>query len=308
MDEKVIHALIPARSGSKGITNKNIILYNGVPLMVHSIKQAIGCKYISRVIVSTDSKKYRDIAIEAGAEVPFLRPPELSGDTNRDYDFFIHYISHLKSIDSPLPDIIVQFRPTTPTRDENTIEDTIRTFLNPMIYNNYHSLRTVVPVKKSPYKMYNIVPYMDNRNQSNNINNNINNIKNEPRLLNLKPLFGHLIHPNNTSIIYEPYNAPRQLLPNCYLHDGYIDIVKTDTLINRQSVSGDKIYPYVRNIDEEQIEDIDTYSDLKNATKSSSISENNYPNKDDIDIGNDNTMDQVLDNTGIMAIGFRLNK
>ena len=73
-------AVIPARSGSKSIKDKNIILYKKKPLICHSIQTAIKSKIINRVIVSTDSEKYKKIAVKCGAEVPFLRPKKLSGD------------------------------------------------------------------------------------------------------------------------------------------------------------------------------------------------------------------------------------
>ena len=69
-----IIAIIPARSGSKRIKDKNIKKYKGIPLISHSIKHSLKSKYIQRTIVSTDSEKYAKIAVKYGAEVPFLRP------------------------------------------------------------------------------------------------------------------------------------------------------------------------------------------------------------------------------------------
>ena len=87
-----IVALIPARSGSKGVSNKNIRPLAGFPLIAYSIKAALKSKLIDRVIVSTDSEEYAEIAREYGAEVPFLRPSELSGDIATDKQFFKHAI------------------------------------------------------------------------------------------------------------------------------------------------------------------------------------------------------------------------
>ena len=75
-----ILCIIPARSGSKGIIDKNIIDYNGKPLLSWSIIQAKNSKYKMRIIVSTDSEKYKKIAIEYVAEITFLRPPQISED------------------------------------------------------------------------------------------------------------------------------------------------------------------------------------------------------------------------------------
>lgn len=73
-------AIIPARSGSKGLPNKNIKCLNGVPLMAYTIKAALDSGMFDRVMVSTDSKEYAEIARQWGAEVPFLRSPETSTD------------------------------------------------------------------------------------------------------------------------------------------------------------------------------------------------------------------------------------
>ena len=83
-------ALIPARSGSKGIPHKNIATFRGKPLLAHSISQAKQSSLVTRVIVSTDSSLYADISSRYGAEVPFLRPPEISGDFSTDLEAFVH--------------------------------------------------------------------------------------------------------------------------------------------------------------------------------------------------------------------------
>ena len=81
-----ILCLIPARSGSKGIKNKNILKVNGFPMLVWSIKQAQESKYSKymKIVLSTDSEEYRKIGLKYGAEVPFLRPNEISGDLSTD--------------------------------------------------------------------------------------------------------------------------------------------------------------------------------------------------------------------------------
>ena len=89
-------AIICARSGSKGLKNKNILKIAGVPLIGHSIKMAKSLKNISKVIVSTDSKKIASIAKKFGAEVPFLRPKDLSTDKSREIDAWKHAIDFYK--------------------------------------------------------------------------------------------------------------------------------------------------------------------------------------------------------------------
>jgi CMP-N,N'-diacetyllegionaminic acid synthase len=234
----IILCLVPARSGSKGIIDKNIKILNNKPLLCHSIDQAKESKYYKnkqmRIIVSTDSEKYANIAKEYGAEIPVLRPSEISQDLSTDFEFMKHMIDYLKENENYNPDIILQLRPTQPLRNVNDIDKCLDIFINN--YEEYDSLRTVVPYEKSPFKMY--------------------EVKNNK----LTPLFKTLIV--NEKIIDEPFNQCRQLLPQTYLHNGYIDILKP-YLLNDGKISGDRIYPYIMN--KEDTIDIDTYDDWNNA-------------------------------------------
>lgn len=89
-------AIIPARGGSKGVPKKNIKDLNGKPLISYTIKAAIDSKIFEKVIVSTDSKEIADVAIFYGAEVPFLRPKEISGDLTSSDDVIIHALSYMQ--------------------------------------------------------------------------------------------------------------------------------------------------------------------------------------------------------------------
>ena len=230
----IILCLIPARSGSKGIPDKNIKLLNNKPLMAHSIEQAKGTKYYEnkqmRIVLTTDSKQYADIGKEYGAEVPVLRPSEISQDLSSDLEFMKHMIDYLRITENYNPDIILQLRPTQPMRKIEDINKCLDLFIEN--YENYDSLRTIVPYEKSPYKMYEI-------------ENNA-----------LKPLFSNVTIDNKN--IIEPYNQCRQLLPQTYLHNGYIDILKT-SLVTDGKISGDKILPYLMN--KNDTIDIDTLDD-----------------------------------------------
>ena len=117
-----ILCLIPARSGSKSLVDKNIKLLNNKPLLSYSINQAKNSKHNMRIIVSTDSRKYADIANEYGAETPFLRPDEISQDDSTDYEFIKHAIEWLNVNESYYPDIILQLRPTQPARKISDID------------------------------------------------------------------------------------------------------------------------------------------------------------------------------------------
>ena len=242
-DLKIL-CIIPARAGSKGVPNKNIKLFRGQPLLTWSIQQslALNQKFNVRTIVSTDSQDYASIAKEYGAEVPFLRPESISGDYATDLECFQHCIEWLENNEHYIPDIILHLRPTQPLRDVSLIETCLLLFIKNI--ESYDSLRTVIPMEKSPFKMYMIDDKMENK------NNNSEKNKHEY----LVPLIQHY---KNMS---EPYNQARQLLPPCYLHNGYIDIMKNET-IKKNSLSGNNIYPYVMN-SEDNI-DIDTLDDWK---------------------------------------------
>lgn len=109
--KKEVIAIIPARGGSKGIPRKNIIDLCGKPLIAYSIEVALNAKLIDRVIVSTDDEEIAEISKCYGAEVPFLRPKELSGDHSSLIDAMEFTLNKLKSMNY-YPDIIVHLFPT----------------------------------------------------------------------------------------------------------------------------------------------------------------------------------------------------
>jgi len=231
----IIHALIPARGGSKSIPKKNIRRYDRYPLLVHSILAAQEIPSISRIVVSTDCEETRQIALKHGADVPFLRPSNISGDLSTDLECFQHYISWLKIMGQELPDIIVHLRPTYPGRKNCILDNCLKKFLR--VKNDYSSLRTVIPLDKSLFKMYTID-------------------KKENTLTPTYTEFGE---------IKEPYNQVRQILPTTYLHNGCIDIVKRET-IEKGSITGDKIYAFV--MEKEETYDIDTEEDWERSLES----------------------------------------
>ncbi|MCX6984288.1 MAG: pseudaminic acid cytidylyltransferase [Lentisphaerae bacterium] len=90
-------AIIPARIGSKRIPKKNIRLFLGKPMISYSIEAAKESGVFDRVLVSTDSPEIASIANEYGAETPFLRPPELSGDHTTTDEVLLHSLSWLNT-------------------------------------------------------------------------------------------------------------------------------------------------------------------------------------------------------------------
>lgn len=216
-------AVIPARSGSKSIKDKNIRMIDGKPMLAYSIEHGLKTQYIDRVIVSTDSEKYAEIAKKYGAEVPFIRPAEYAADTSLDIDVFKHALSYLKEKEDYIPDIVVQLRPTYPIRNIQDIENMIRYLIE---HPDVDSVRCVAPAKEIPYKMW----FMD-----------ANGI--------LEPVIKD---------ISECYNMPRQQLPKVYYQNACIDVFRTSVVMEKNSMTGDVIAGYY--MDENF--DIDTDEDF----------------------------------------------
>ena len=112
--------LICARGGSKGVPNKNIRIIHKKPLIAHTIEKAINSKIFSHVIVSTEDKKIAKISERYGAEIPFIRPKKLSGNTTPIGDVFVHAIKKLETLDYEF-DIFVNLDCTVPFIDEKDI-------------------------------------------------------------------------------------------------------------------------------------------------------------------------------------------
>ncbi len=217
-----IIAVIPARGGSKSIPKKNLVNFCGKPLISYSIEIAKKCSSIDRVIVSSDDNEIIDVALKYGAEVPFIRPKEISQDDTTDYPVFEHCLKYLNDYEGYKPDIIVQLRPTSPLRTPEMVEKAIHKLISRP---EADSVRSVCEPSQNPFKMWMI--------------NNSGFI--EPLLKDEK---------NN-----EPYNQPRQNLPYVYWQNGYIDVTRYSTIIEKKSMTGDQILPLV--VDNNEIIDID---------------------------------------------------
>lgn len=114
-------ALIPARGGSKGIPRKNIKELAGKPLIVWTIEAALRSSLLSAVVVSTDDSEIANIAREAGAQVPFMRPSELAQDSTPGIDPVMHAVAHLPGFDS-----VLLLQPTSPLRTTKDIDECLR--------------------------------------------------------------------------------------------------------------------------------------------------------------------------------------
>jgi len=133
-----IVAFIPVRGGSKGLPKKNIRELAGKPLVAWSIEQALKSELIDRVIVSTDCLEIAEVAREYGAEVPFIRPPDISHDTATTESAMLHCCSYLEA-HNELPDLFVLVQATSPVRSEGQFDNALLYFQK----NNYDSLLAV---------------------------------------------------------------------------------------------------------------------------------------------------------------------
>jgi len=226
-------ALIPARGGSKSIPRKNIIDFAGHPLISYSIAAGLAAETVSRVIVSTDDEEIAEISRRYGAETPFMRPDEHAGDHTPDLPVFLHALTWLAENEGYEPDIIVQLRPTSPFRRVRHIDDAVYRLIG---HPEADAIRTVCIPFQNPFKMWRIEP--------------------DGFML---PIGRDLGVPK------EPYNQPRQVLPEIYWQTGYVDAAWSDTLIKKNSMTGDLILPLI--IDPSEWVDIDSPDDWRRAER-----------------------------------------
>jgi len=222
-----IIALVPARSGSKGLKDKNILPLGGHPLISFSIIAAKQSELINEVYVTTDSEKYCQISESYGATVPFLRPAKISKDMSTDKEFFLHFIGWCISERKKIPDMIVHLRPSTPLRDFRLIDKAIQKLID---NSGASALRSCQNTELTPYKMFFAKDdYM------------------KPCMVDAK--------------YKESYNQPRQVFPKTFLPNGYVDIIRPAVLLDTGRLHGDKI---LLNLTPETA-DIDNINDYKSA-------------------------------------------
>lgn len=146
LEEKRILALIPARGGSKGIKDKNILEVNEKPLIAYSIEAAKDSRYIDKVVVTTDSEKIANVAKLYGAKIPFIRPQELASDSTATLDVVLHALKELKSENF---DVLILLQPTSPLRTTKDIDCALEKFFE----GNCVSLVSVSEAEDSPILM-----------------------------------------------------------------------------------------------------------------------------------------------------------
>ncbi len=231
IDNQTVISIIPARGGSKGLPGKNIRSLVGHPLIAYSIQASLSCPFIDRTIVSTDSEEIATIARQYGAEVPFIRPEALATDLSTDIEAFTHALHWLETHEQYRPDIVVHLRPTSPIRFLTDINTCIRKL---QTHSEADSLRVVTLSPITPFKMW----WVDDADAP------------------MRPLL-------NAEGIAEPFNEPRQKLPQTYWQTGTLDITRRRTILEKQSMTGTIILPFV--VDNRFVADIDDLASFERA-------------------------------------------
>lgn len=205
-----IIALIPARSGSQRIKNKNIVNLHGKPLIGYSVISAKKSLIFDKIFVSTNSKNYAFIAKKFGAEVPFLRPNDISGAESSDYEWVNFTLKKLKKMGENFTHFFI-LRPTSPFRSHKTIRRAWKIFTN---YKGAESLRAIELCKQHPAKIWRL-------------KNNI--------ILPLfkKKKFGQPMH-----------NLQYKSLPKYYIQNASLEISRVSVLDKYKTITGKKIIPF----------------------------------------------------------------
>jgi len=219
--------VVGARSGSKSIPNKNIKPLLGKPLMAWIIEAAKEASLIDRVVVSTDSEAYAAVARKYGAEIPFLRPAEISADDQPDITYLQHAVRWLEDHENWKPDIVLRLPPTSPLCTSESIDACIQLLIDD---EDATSSRTITLAPKHPYKLW--------------------KIEGEE----LKPFI-----PKEITGFSEPSNSPRQGFIPAYMHVDAI-AVRYDTLMRDNLLTGSRVR--FREIPKDDAVDIDTELDF----------------------------------------------
>ncbi len=222
--DDLVVAIIPARSGSKGVKNKNVRCLQGYPMISYSIVAARMSNSINRVIVSTDSERYGRIAQYYGAEVPFLRPAELALDMSSDIEFMEHAINWLYENEGFVPEYFVHLRPTYPLRNYQLINEAVNRMKSDL---SATSLRSAHKAEVSPFKWFqkNIDGYF-------------------------RPMYDNMT--------LDDANKPRQVFPDIFITDGYVDVLRVENIIKNDCIHGNRMIGFV--VDDGI--DVDTMKDM----------------------------------------------
>jgi CMP-N,N'-diacetyllegionaminic acid synthase len=207
-----ILGVVPARGGSKSVPRKNIRPIAGKPLIAYTVLAGTASRHINRVVVSTDDEEIADVARQFGAEVPFLRPAHLAEDDVTDLPVFAHCLNWLEEHEGYRPNIVVHLRPTAPLRTAAHIDGAIDVLLESP---EADSVRSVCPAPQHPLKIWRVEDGW------------------------LAPFVPEVI-----SGIAEAFNQPRQQLPQSFVQNGAVDVIRAPVIGDLRSMTGRRIKPF----------------------------------------------------------------
>jgi CMP-N,N'-diacetyllegionaminic acid synthase len=224
MSEKIL-CIITARGGSKGVPRKNIRLVGGKPLIAYSIGTALEVReHLFRIIVSTDDNEIAEISRQYGAEVPFMRPPELAMDKTPSLPVLQHAVRFVEEQDRATIDWVLLLQPTSPLRTKNDIMSTLELARR----GGCDSVISVVEVPIHP--------------------------------LFIKRIENSRLLPFSETFMEIEGTRRQDVQPPAYVRNGAIYLTKRDVLMERNSIWGDIIRPYV--MPPERSVNIDSEMDL----------------------------------------------
>ena len=225
-----IWVFIPARSGSKSIKHKNLKKINGKSLIYYTLSTAKKIKSIKKIVFSSDSHNYLNIASRYAKIEKHLRSKKNSSHNASDYDVFKEYIAYKIKKKENLPEFFLHLRPTTPIRRKSTVEKIIKFFKKNS--KKYTALRSVTELENSGFKTV---------------------------LIRNKKLYSLFFK----SYKLDPINKARQYFKKSFLPNGYADIIKTENL-QKRFLHGSKVYGYII---KEFNSDIDNFDDFNRTKK-----------------------------------------
>lgn len=204
-------ALIPARSGSKRVPNKNILPLAGHPILAYTVCAAIDSGVFDAVICATDSEHYADVARHYGAEVPFLRSAEISGDKSPDIEWVNWILSSLR-MQRRHYEIFSILRPTSPFRLPETIRRAWTAFTSDP---KADSLRAIEKCKQHPGKMW---------------------VVRGNRILPVMPF-------TNDSTPW--HSSQYAALPEIYVQDASLEIAWSRIALDQNTIAGESVIPFI---------------------------------------------------------------
>jgi N-acylneuraminate cytidylyltransferase len=219
-------AVVPARGGSKGLTRKNLRPLGGKPLVAHAVRAGLAASLVDRVVCSTDDPEIAEAARLAGAEVPFLRPPELAQDSTEDLPVFVHALAWLQQHEGWAPELVVNLRPTSPLRRPAHVDEAIRL----LCVTGAESVKSLCLARQHPHKMW------------------------------LFTRDSRLVEPylKTTFRLERGPDVPRAELEDVYWQNGVVDVTRREVILDQRRMIGERVAGLVT----DPADSIDIDSDL----------------------------------------------